>query len=262
MDLDTLLTYDHYGYALLALLGTGVAVGGIHWAVCKAAPSRQRLLSLRGVAPPFVNILGVLFGLTLAFLANDTWVSHDRAVTAVYREADALRSLAVLAGSIDAPQGDALRRNLGAYALALAEEWPRLAQRQTSPTVGPLGDELLRAVAAGAVNRAVGGTVQGLMLQRVTDLRNERDLRIGLSQTHINPLKWLGMAFLGLLTLISVAIIHVEQARACLTALWLFALAAAPTAAIVLVQGNPFLEPFAVPPTPIVGVARDLGQAL
>lgn len=45
--------------------------------------------SLEGVAPPFINIVGVLFALTLAFLANDTWSAHDRAMGAVYREADA-----------------------------------------------------------------------------------------------------------------------------------------------------------------------------
>ena len=30
---------------------------------------------------------------------------------------------------------------------------------------------------------------------------NDRDQRIALSQMHVNPLKWMGMAFLGLLTL-------------------------------------------------------------
>jgi hypothetical protein len=65
------------------------------------------------------------------------------------------------------------------------------------------------------------------------------------------------MAFLGLLTLLSVAVVHAENPRAAFVAIMLFALAAAPTAAIVLVQGNPFQEPSSVSPAPIAAaVAR------
>ena len=94
------------------------------------------------------------------------------------------------------------------------------------------------------------------MLRQVVDVRDSRDQRIGLSQTHVNPLKWLGMAFLGFVTMLSVAVVHVEHPRAALVAIWLFALAAAPTAAIVLVQGNPFQQPTTVSPAPIAALAR------
>ena len=97
----------------------------------------------------------------------------------------------------------------------------------------------------------VGDSVQGLLLKKASDIRVQRDQRIGLCQTHVNPLKWLGMAFLGFVTLLSVMVVHVEQPRAALTAVMLFALASAPTAAIVLIQGNPFQQPTAVSPEPI-----------
>ena len=50
-------------------------------------------------------------------------------------------------------------------------------------------------------------------------MRASRDLRIGLSQTHANPLKWMGMAFLGFLTLLSLAVVHADNARAALVAI-------------------------------------------
>jgi hypothetical protein len=59
------------------------------------------------------------------------------------------------------------------------------------------------------------------------------------------------MAFLGLLTLLSIALVHVERPRAAFVSILLFALAAAPTAAIVLIQGNPFQQPTDVSPAPI-----------
>ena len=81
-----------------------------------------------------------------------------------------------------------------------------------------------------------------------------------MSQTHVNPLKWLGMGFLGFLTLLSIAVVHVDKPRAALVAVSLFALAAAPTAAIVLIQGNPFEQPTVVSPAPIAAVLANLNQ--
>ena len=104
--------------------------------------------------------------------------------------------------------------------------------------------------------QAAGASVHSLMLGTVAQLRDDRDLRIALSQMHVNPLKWMGMAFLGLLTMVSIAVVHVEHRRAAATALVLFAVAAAPTAAIVLMQGNPFQSPSFVSPAPIAQLAH------
>ena len=250
MNFSNWHTYDHYGYALVAIFGTFAAVAVIHWLMHRS-PWAGWIRTLNGVVPPFINIIGVLFGLTLAFLANDTWNAHDRAMNAVYKEADALRSLVVLASQLAEPQRSQLREALSDYANASVGEWPLLAQRKSSPDVSTKADRLLIMLGSSGITRAAGDNVQALMLRKVTDMRDDRDQRIGLSQTHINPLKWLGMAFLGLLTLLSVAVVHAENPRAAFVAIMLFALAAAPTAAIVLVQGNPFQEPSSVSPAPI-----------
>jgi len=87
-------------------------------------------------------------------------------------------------------------------------------------------------------------------------IRQSRDERIALSQTHVNPLKWLGMAFLGFLTMISVAAVHIGAPRAMILSVSLFALAAAPTAVIVLIHGNPFQGFAAVSEAPIAAALR------
>jgi hypothetical protein len=247
---DTWHVYDHYAYAFVAVGGTFAAVWVIGWLMQHPRWSPW-VHSLRGVVPPFINIIGVLFGLTLAFLANDTWSAHDRAMNAVYKEADALRSLMVFSGKLPEPMGTQFRADLANYANASADEWTNLAHRTSSPAVSARADHLLTTIGSAGMLTAVGDNVQALMLRKASDIRDERDLRIGLSQTHINPLKWLGMAFLGLVTLISVAVVHAENARAAMVAILLFALAAAPTAAIVLIQGNPFQQPSSVSPDPI-----------
>ena len=49
--------------------------------------------------------------------------------------------------------------------------------------------------------------------------------------------------------------------RAALVAMVLFSLAAAPTAAIVLIQGNPFEQPSAVSPAPIAAAVEGVRAA-
>jgi hypothetical protein len=197
---NTWHVYDHYAYAFVAVGGTFAAVWVIGWLMQHPRWSPW-VHSLRGVVPPFINIIGVLFGLTLAFLANDTWSAHDRAMNAVYKEADALRSLMVFSGKLPEPMGTQFRADLANYANASADEWTNLAHRTSSPAVSARADHLLTTIGSAAMLTAVGDNVQALMLRKASDIRDERDLRIGLSQTHINPLKWLGMAFLGLVTL-------------------------------------------------------------
>ena len=70
------------------------------------------------------------------------------------------------------------------------------------------------------------------------------------------------MAVLGLVTLLSLAVVHADNARAALVAMVLFALAAAPTAAIVTIQGNPFQQPASVSPAPIAAAVQGLQSAL
>ena len=248
--------YDHYGYAFLAVAGTFAAVAAVQWALRRPRWAGW-IASLQGVAPPFINIIGVLFGLTLAFLANDTWSAHDRAMNAVFKEADSLRSIRVLSEQLAEPLRSEVRQAVTRYGQASAAEWPMLAARQSSVEVTSLADALLTLLASQKVAAGAGENVQALMLRKAVEIRDERDLRIGLSQTHVNPLKWLGMAFLGFLTLLSVSVVHVDKPRAAMVAVILFALAAAPTAAIVLIQGNPFQQPTSVTPAPIVEAVAD-----
>lgn len=238
----TWLTYHHYAYGAVAVVGTFAAVVMLGWLMTTEtwgewAPQMARITG------PFLNVLGVLFGLTLAFLANDTWSAHDRARGSVLREADAVRGLDIMAEAIPAAAREDLRAAIRDYAKAAVAEWPALARCESSPTAAIASDQLLRQ----CTGLAVGNAGQE-MLEMVARIRENRDIRIGLSRTHVNPLKWLGMAFLGFLTLVSIAVVHATGLATALVAMSLFGLASAPTAAIVLIHGNPFQPPSAVSP--------------
>jgi hypothetical protein len=248
--------YDHYGFAAIALIGTFLA----SWALAAWMHDARRtawLHSLDGVVPPFINIIGVLFALTLAFLANDTWSAHDRATTAVFREADSLQAIVSLTRGLPPGGRDEVDRAVSAYARAAVEvEWPLLARRRHSEETSHVLDRLLGLLAGRSFGDTLGPAVHARLLAQAMEVREARDQRIGLSQTHVNPLKWLGMAFLGFITMLSVAAVHVTKPRAALVAILLFAAAAGPTAAIVLIQGNPFQQPTTVTPAPIAALIR------
>lgn len=247
--------YEQYGYAGVAVVGTALAVLALAFAMNRPRLMR-RLAPAQGVVGPFINVLGVLFGLTLAFIGNDTWSAHDRAVGAVFREADGIRAVRVLAHDLPAPLNAELGARLQAYGDAVIGEWTALGARKSDPAVTMAGDALLAEVARPAVATQAGQNLQRVLLDKVLTIRGERDLRVSLSKTHLNPLKWLGMAFLGFMTLIAIAVEHLDKPRAGIAALVIFATAAAPSAAIVLVQGNPFQAPAAVSPQPIVEALR------
>lgn len=247
--------YDHYLYAAAALAGTFLAALAVLWALARPRWA-QAALSWQGVAPPFINVIGVLFALTLAFLANDTWGAHDRAIDAVNREADALRSILTLADGLPSEEGASARAAVVEYARAVTEEWPQLARRDSSPDALMAAESLLAALAGRPLADAAPAAAHLMMMQQAVKARDAREARLALSKTHVNPLKWLGMAFLGFVTMLSVAAVHIGQRRAALAAILLFALAAGPTAAIVLVHGNPFQPPTAVSPAPIAALAR------
>jgi hypothetical protein len=248
------ILFHHYTFAGLALAGTYAAAIAIVWLVYRSRASAA-IGRFRGMSPPFLSVIGVIFALNLAFLANDTWNAHDRALAAIHQEAGALRALKVEATALRPAVGAPIAEGVELYArLVMTEEWAMLARRGSSEAAERALDRLLMAIAA------VGdGGTDGLklsMLQAVQSIYATRGTRIGLSQTHVNPLKWLGVAFLGLLTLVAIVMVHADLPRAGVLTVMIFATAAAPTAAIVLIQGNPYQPPNSVSAAPLNDLLR------
>lgn len=248
--------YDQYYLASVVLLGTYGAAFFVLW-LAQHSRYAEFIKSFRGIAHNFLTVINVIFALNLAFLANDTWKARDQALDAVYRESGGLMNILDFAENLPETTKLNVTRAVEIYArLTVTAEWPELARRESSREVSHQLDMLMGLVSSSDVSRAVDSSLAGQFLQQAVEVRSMRDLRIALSLTHVNPLKWLGMAFLGFLTMISIAMVHVDERRAQLLAIFLFATAAAPTAAIILIHGNPFQDPLAVSPAPLVDIVR------
>ena len=191
--------YDQYYLSLVAVVGTIPAVIVLLW-LTQRSKYAEFIRSYRGIAPNFLSVIGVLFALNLAFLANDTWSAHDRARHAVFQEAGSLRSILALAEHLPDPGRSKVDRAVRNYTHSVVSaDWPMLALRQNSPAAADDLNSLLVLLSSDEVASVLNTSVQSLMLQQAVQARSMRDLRIALSHTHVNPLKWLGMAFLGFL---------------------------------------------------------------
>ena len=257
MEID-LGPYDCYTYSFLAAFGTFAGAWFLHWMANRSAFAPV-IHTFRGVAPPFLSVIGVLFALNLVFLANDTWRAHDRAFDSVYQEANTLRAILTFAEHLPAVQRSHLETAIAAYVAQVVEvEWKTLGQRESSPAAAAALETLLTTISGTDFAEALGPSVHSLMLQQAIQVRTTRSALIAVGQSRINPLKWLSMAVLGLLMMISIVVVHIDQPRAEIAAVLLFAAASGPSAAVVLIQSNPFQQPSVVSAAPLSAVLHDL----
>ena len=83
---------------------------------------------------------------------------------------------------------------------------------------------------------------------------NARTERLAIASDHTNDLKWIVVIVLGLITEISIALVHLERQRAMTTALIVFASAAVITLTLVAFQEYPFYGAFRLSPAPIEAI--------
>ncbi len=245
------LVYDCYIFAAIAFLGTIGAAIFLVWIVLRGC-GEKFASTCGGIQPQLIGVLGMLFGLALAFLANDTWSAHDRASAAINREADSLRSILILTQNLPPAEASEVRQAARTYTQTALAEWPLIARRQTSPQASRATDTLLSILTNPRITAQSSPSVSHAEIDLALAVRDGRDTRITIAQTHVNLLKWGVMAFLGFVTMLSIVFVHVGVPRAMIFSVALFAIASAPTAAIVLIHSNPFQQPLAVTPEPLV----------
>jgi len=206
--------------------------------------------SFRGVVAPFAGAIVIIFSILVGFLANDVWDRNRRAAATVRGEGASLISLHALAAALGAPHA-AIDRAIRAYAAAVInKEWPRMENGEASPEAEAAQDELLQTVAQS--DFAVGNAaLDGFLLATALKVREARGDRLALSFDFSESAKWTCVLLMALMAQISLASVHLHEARAQIAAMVIF------TASIVLVIGliatheGPFQPPLGIRPAPI-----------
>ena len=227
--------------------------------LCFCPPFSRPMQSLNGIVAPFFNASAILFALLAGFLANDITDRSRQADRAVQAEAGELRNVYTLSVAALADMA-AIREALKTYAKSVTvDEWPAMAEGHGSSRTSAAYDELLRKISDPSIAKSSGNAVHIALLNAAVRAGNARTERLALASDHTNDLKWIVVIVLGLITEISIALVHLDRQRAMTAALVVFASAAVITLSLVAFQEYPFYGAFRISPAPIVETVRLLG---
>lgn len=235
----------------LTLIGLYFGMTLLLAAITFCRPLAKPVQSLTGIVAPFFSGVAILFALLTGFLANDVAERGRQAYRVVHTEAGELRNIHTLSVA-SVSDMRTIRAALKTYVNSVvADEWPAMGAMRLSPPTAAAYDNLLHEVSIPSIAKESGQAVQTALLTAALRVGTARNDRLALSADHTNDLKWLVVIALGLITLVAIALVHLEKPRAFLASLIVFSTAAVVTLGILALQEYPFDGAFQVSPTPI-----------
>ena len=244
--------------ALMALVIFGttfLATAVICLAVFRLATG-ERARAFKAVSPGLLPVLGVIFGLLIAFLAAQVWGDVDRAKSAVNHEASALRAVVLLAAAFPGEPEARLRELVSRHVReARTVEWPAMAHQQATLTMvpGALAEALAVAMALPASNPGAV-TAQREIVTALQNVLEARRQRILVSYAGVDWVKWAALIIQACCTLTAIAMVHSDNRLTVGIATGLFATAAAVCLVLIVSHDRPFVGQLAVTPAVLLQV--------
>jgi hypothetical protein len=99
----------------LAIFGFTYLLAVTVFAAVATLATGERAKSFKTISPGMLPVLGIIFGLFVAFTAAQVWNDNDRAGATVSREASALRAVMLLAAGLPAEREARLRGLVRGY---------------------------------------------------------------------------------------------------------------------------------------------------
>ena len=205
---------------------------GIVW-LTHLSPARGFFASCIGIAGPFFASVAVLFGLFSAFLANDVQHWKTDLKSAVFREADGIRTILRLAEALGPTGAPITKAAVGCTQSVVANEWQAMWSNGGATEDLEALRNLTAAVLAPGLTNAVPVAAHQAMLDGLVEVRQARLARLTLTAGVTENLNWSAMLVLGVLTQIAVAVVQLERLRPQALALFVFTTAFAATVALI-----------------------------
>jgi hypothetical protein len=201
-------------------------------------------------------VLGIIFGLFVAFPAAQVWADNDHAGAAVSREASALRAVTLLAAGLPAEQEAHLLSLIRSYIeQAATVEWPDMAHQRASLRATPAAlAEALQLVVAMAPQGAGQQTAQREIIAGLGTALDARRQRIIISQSEVNPVKWWCLYLQAVCELLAIAIVHYDNKLASAIALTLFATGVAASVLLIAAHDRPFIGQISIGPDALLQI--------
>lgn len=238
-----------FTYLLAALVFAGVA----------SVSTKERTTAFKSISAGILPVLGIIFGLFVAFTAAQVWNDNDHATAAVSREASSLRAVVLLAGGLPAEQQGRLRGLVHDYVEhAIAVEWPMMAKQAASLRAAPptLVEALELVVSMSAQNPGQQ-TVQREIITALDSALDARRQRIIVSQSEVGAVKWWCIYMQAFCELLAIALVHCDNRLGSAIAMGLFASSVATSVLLIAAHDRPFIGEISVAPTPLLQIMPD-----
>ena len=203
-----------------------------------------------------LGVLAVLTALLVTFLANNVWTDVTEANHVVRDEARALQQAINIAESlprIEAP----LRALIHRYVVELVErEWDAMARDEIDDATPSLLRDAERFVLAIVPENDNERLVHGRLARHLEAASEARFKRLEISHRKVAPLRWAGVLVAIVLTLITIAVVHVRNPRAQVILLGFYATSIGAILLQILAYDRPFVGAIIVGPEPFLGLLR------
>jgi hypothetical protein len=209
-----------------------------------------------GVVAPFFTAVSVLFALLTGFLASDLADRNRQAARAVQTEAGELHNVHTLSVASVSDMRPIRVALLEYVNRVIKDEWPAMTDDRPAPATAAAYDELLREVSDPKIAQEAGAAVHAALLNAAVRAGTARSDRLALAADRTSHIKWGLVLVLGVMTQVSIALVHLQRRGAQAAALTVFSIAAVIALGLTALQERPFAEDVRLPPGPLEEVAK------
>ena len=208
------------------------------------------------ISPGFFTPVSVTFGLIIGFLASQIWADNTKAISAVMREASALKSIVLISDLFPSEVSTQIHELTASYIdNAVNTEWPKM---QTSSSYYGIIDDAEQDGLKTALSIVPTNEPQVAAKKQLIDtfrtLYEARSERLLLSGTSVNGLRWLVVSILAFLLLLISALVHKNNPKSALLALTILSTVIASSYILIVAHDRPFTGYISITPDLLVNV--------
>ena len=245
----------------VVIIGATLALTGALHVIVSRLATGDRLRAFKAISPGILPPLSVIFALLVGFLAAQVWNDFDRAGTAVNHEASALRAVVLVTAAFPGDTETRMRTLVHGYIQdAVTKEWPAMARQDASLAIAPPRlAEALRLTLSLTPQRDGQVIAQREMVSALQAAFDVRRQRVILSRSSINYVKWTVLFMQAALTLLTIAMVHSDNAAASRIVLTIFATGIGVAILLIASHSRPFTGEISVRPTVLEQVMPEAG---
>ena len=213
----------------------------IYW-VCCISRAKESLRPFHGVVAPYILVPMSIFALSSALLGVSVWEHFQSNAKAINQESQAISAYITLVKSLPLEGQGTLVADAKAYAKsALNEEWEMIAmERHPNADTAERLQKIITDTVATAINNKLPPFLQASLLQSAQSINNARNARLSILNDEPDTIRWISIILLGVLVLVSVALVHLDKPKPMMATLAVSTAAICIVLSLVGMSVNPF----------------------